>query len=216
MKSLVLLFLAACAASCNAPTTASSAPSGESKRPLVEQKIEVQRAKIEAAELELESARAQSDASISAARVDVQLAHAQLAAFREFDVATRTASATLDLRGAEDRAAEAAEELAQIQIMYDEQDLDDLTREYVISRGRRNAERAAARIEITKRELERLKEHTLRHEERSLELAAERAEASLAAAERAAEIERRGKQISLQELRNGLAELERELAGEKP
>ena len=74
------------------------------------------------------------------AQADVTMAEAKLATFREVDKPNRVAAQTLGLQTARDRAQEAADELAQVEIMYAEQDLNDMTREFVIQRERRAAD----------------------------------------------------------------------------
>jgi hypothetical protein len=175
-------------------------------------KAEVLRRKIEIAELELAAVGARHGAALVAARTELSLAEGDLATFREFDRPTRVGMATLDLRGTADRAQEAADELAQIQAMYDGQDLDDLTREYVIARGRRHAERTAQRSELEEQNLVRLTDRSLPAEELKLTLAVDRARAKVEDAERSHEVERRTKSLALDDLRYELAQVEKKLA----
>ncbi len=73
-------------------------------------------------------------------------------------------------------------ELAQIEIMYKDQNLDGLTAEFVVSRGRRNAERAAQRIEIQEFGFARFKNHELPQEEQGLSLPVEKAASAVCTA----------------------------------
>lgn len=168
--------------------------------------------KIEVAELELAAMAARHGAALTAARTELMLAEGDLATFRDFDRPTRVGLATLDLRGTTDRAQEAAEELAQIQAMYDDQDLDDVTREFVIARGRRQAERAAQRIEFEEQNLARLIDRSLPAEEVKLTLALDRARANVDDAARTHEVERRTKSLALDDLRYELVQLQKKLA----
>lgn len=175
-------------------------------------KAEVLQRKIEVAELELAAMGARHGAALAAARTELTLAEGDLATFREFDRPTRVGMATLDLRATSDRAQEAAEELAQIQAMYDDQDLDDVTREFVIARGRRLAERTAQRIELEQQNLTRLTDRSLPAEEVKLTLAVDRARAKVEDAERSHEVERRNKSLALDDLRYELAQLQKKPA----
>lgn len=179
-------------------------------------KADVLRAKIEVAELERAALAARQASSLTAARTELELAERELAAFRELDRPTRIGLAELELRATSDRAQEAADELAQIQAMYQEQDLDDVTREFVIARGRRHAERTAERIRLEEQRLARLSEHTLRAEEQKLVLAVDRARAALADQERMHEVERRKKGLELDDMRHELAQVEKKLAAKQP
>jgi hypothetical protein len=198
-----------CAANPAAPDQAAS-PEAEAEENA--RKVEVLKRKIELGELELAALAARQGPALVAARIELALAEGELTTFRDFDRPTRLGTAALDLRGTTDRAQEAADELAQIQVMYAEQDLDDLTAEFVVARGRRQAERAAERIKLEEQELARLTDRTLPAEEQKLALAVDRARAGVADTERSNEIERRNKELALDDLRFELAQLQKKLA----
>jgi hypothetical protein len=204
------LAFAGCASTAATPDEA-QAPQKEEDEDQARKASVLQR-KIEIAELELAALVARQGAALATARTELTLAESELETFREIDRTTRLGLATLDLRGATDRAQEAADELAQIQVMYEEQDLDDVTREFVINRGRRHAERMAERNALEERNLARLTEHTLPNEELKLALAVDRARAGLADAEQSNEVERRNKELALDDLRYELAQLQKKLA----
>jgi hypothetical protein len=203
------LALVGCAANPAAPDQAAS-PEAEAEENA--RKVEVLKRKIELGELELAALAARQGPALVAARTELALAEGELTTFRDFERPTRLGTAALDLRGTTDRAQEAADELAQIQVMYAEQDLDDLTAEFVVARGRRQAERAAERIKLEEQELARLTDRTLPAEEQKLALAVDRARAGVADAERSNEIERRNKELALDDLRFELAQLQKKLA----
>ncbi len=178
----------------------------------LEQKLEVARARLSLAQLETAAFEAKHEIRLRHAGAEIDMAQAKLAQFREADAPSRLASEQLSLRTAKDRAQEAVDELAQIEIMYDEQDLDDLTAEFVVSRGRRNAERAAARIEIQEAKLKTLEERELPQEQAGLELALDKKVTGLAEIEREDEIGRGNKAIAVTEAENTITKLEAELA----
>jgi len=217
--SILILPLASCATTVSGTVKAKSpeeaAPSSgdeQKKTDELGRKLELARARLEVAALESKAFDAKHETRVRHANVEVGMAEARLATFREADMPNRLATQTLSLQGTKDRAQEAADELAQIEIMYAEQDLDDQTREFVIQRGRRNAERAAKRIEIQEVEFLKLKERELPQEEQKLALALDKATSSLQAADREGEIGRQQKAISLKQTENEVHKLELELA----
>lgn len=220
-RSILILCLAGCA-STSAKTTPPS-PGGEAPREApqddegreldsLERKLAVAVARLDIARLEAESHEVDLGARVRHAEAELALAKARLARFQEADMPHRLASEKLDLQSAKDRAQEAADELAQIELMYKDQDLDDMTAEFVVSRGRRNAERAAARIVVMEAELTALEERELPEEADQLQLAVDKAMTALEAVEREGEIGKRNKQVSVKEAENAVADIEGELA----
>jgi hypothetical protein len=217
--------LLACFASC-ASTTMSEAAPVEAAADKDEESAEDKAKKVTAMESKLELARdrlamtkMQSMAFDEAhkirvrhANAEIELATAKLATFRDVDAPNKIAGEQLNLRSSKDRAQEAAEELEQIEIMYKDQDLDDRTAEFVVSRGRRNAERASARIAIMEASLAGLEQHELPAQRKQLELALDKASTALANINREGEIGVQGKAISVKEGEAEIAQLEGELA----
>jgi hypothetical protein len=181
-----------------------------------EHDLELARARLAVAELEAKAQVAQQEARLQQAKAELELMRAKLALFRDADRPNRLASERLDLQAAKDRAQEAADELAQIEIMYEDQDLDDLTAEFVVSRGRRAAERAQAQIQIREAQLLALEGGELQQQEQRLVLEVEKAESDLAKLELDGQIGRQKQAIAIQEARNAVEKLERELRQEHP
>ncbi len=214
------LLLPLCVACASAPSNEQAPQAKEKQSPeqakreldALERKLEVGRARVKKVALEQSYSEEQLGTRIRHARIEVEVAEAGLARFREVDAPQELASQKLDLRSAKDRAQEAADELKQIELMYKEQDLDDLTAEFVVSRGRRSAERAAARIAIQEGKLNALETRTHPQKQRQLELAIDKAKAGLKSTEQDGELGRQGKAIALQEAENEVARLEYELA----
>ena len=171
-------------------------------------KFEFASAKLEIAQLELEAHQEAHAAALRHAEAGVAMASERLTRHRDVDAPRRLAGEMLDLRAAKDRAQEAVDELKQIEIMYDEQDLDDMTAEFVVSRGRRNAERAEARIALQEAAFKALEERELPAQEASLGLDLQKAEAALATAVRKGEITRRNLQLAIDEATARLEGLE--------
>lgn len=131
--------------------------------------------KLEIARLEMEGAQIEQAQSLDHARTKLALAEAELANYAEVEMTNRLEGEQLSLQGAKDSAKDAEDELTQLEIMYLEQDLEEMTREYVISRGRRRAARAMGRIAIAEREMQALKDFELPSKRAKLEMAVERA-----------------------------------------
>jgi len=186
---------------------------GDSKREAEElaSKLKVAELKLEGARIELDSFQASHEVRVKHARAELQLAEAELAQFREVDRPARLAETELDLRSARDRAQEAAEELEQIEIMYEGQDLDDRTAEFVVSRGRRNAERAAQRIQIQEMLARGQADRELPREQSRLELAVSRAAAALADLELEGRVDAYQKRASVLEAEAEVARIRHDL-----
>lgn len=176
-----------------------------------EQKVTVAKGKLEIARLELEAFEAEHAIDLNHAQEEIDIAKAILADFEGVKAPARRASAELSMQGARDAAEEAHEELEQLAIMYDEQELHDMTKEFVIQRGKRRAVRADKRLSIQETELESLLEHELPLEQRKLKIALQKSEESLAELRRKGEIGRRGKQLGLIEAEAAVERAEREL-----
>src|SRR5439155_9456262 len=91
----------------------------------------------------------------------LELARRKLQHFQEHTAPTRVAQTELGLRGSEDGFKEAQEELAQLEMMYKDEQFADKTKEIVLERGRRRLERSQKDLEIRRRELADLKEKQL-------------------------------------------------------
>ena len=178
----------------------------------LEHELDVNRARVKLAHMEIKAFEASHANRMAFAEEELSFAEAALATFKDFDVPNRLEIEQLSLKASKDNAQEAAEELAQIEIMYKDQDLDDVTAEFVVSRGRRRAERAAARISIQERDLEKLQTRELPSEEAQLILAVKKAKEAVDAAKREGELEQHNKAISIKEAERAVVETEAELA----
>jgi len=173
-------------------------------------RLHIAELKLTQTQQENQSSLQSSNEAVRIAEEELAIAEGELLQFREFDSVRRREEAALSLRSSRDRAQEAAEELAQIELMYEDQDLDDRTAEFVVSRGRRNAERAQARIEIQEAQFRSLKERELPQEEQALELALDKARTALEKAELEGKIGLQKKAIAVDEARNALEKLQSE------
>jgi hypothetical protein len=96
--------------------------------------------------------------------------------------------------------------------MYEEQDLQDATKEFVISRGERRAAQAKASLAIQKLELEALKNHEVPRELRDLELQVTRKTSSVRKSESDAKAGRLQKEIAIMRVESEIADLKDQVA----
>ncbi len=195
-----------------APGCASAPPEPEPQPaatidPRTEHELEVTRALVQKAEMEARSFDVEASQRVSQAKAKLDMAKRELNDFLERAAPHRLAEARLRLQEAKDSAQEAAEELEQIELMYEGQDLDDRTAEFVVQRGRRHAERQAEWLKLEEQALVSLERHELPLDKMSLELAIQEAESEFAAAQREREIGQLEKKIAVLEAEGELAEL---------
>jgi hypothetical protein len=177
----------------------------------LEHKLVASQAKLEIAQLKAQGQELQHANQLAHAEAEVEMAQAKLDNSLGVELPGRRAKAELDLQGSRDSAQEAAEELAQLELMYQDQDLADMTREFVIGRGRRRAERAARRLELQESELQSLVDYELGLEQRHQELALRQAQEKLAKLRFDRELERRGQELEIREAEQALRQAQRAL-----
>ncbi|MFG0318917.1 MAG: hypothetical protein ACF8XB_16715 [Planctomycetota bacterium JB042] len=168
--------------------------------------------KLAQAKVDAEVSRLSALAGVEHAATELELAKARLEDFVELDAVHRRTKAELELRQVKDRATEAADELKQIELMYREQDLNDLTAEFVVARGRRNAERASARIDLQASEFDALVNHTLPLERKKLALDLDRKRFALEKAKLEAQSGELGREIALMKAREEVVRLREKIA----
>ena len=143
---------------------------------------------------------------------EIELTQAKLAQFVALDAPNRIAGAELKFQRAKDIAEEAQEELKQLEIMYKDQDLEDMTAEFVLNRGKRNAERRKRALAIEESELKSLRDHSIPQEQTSLELELAKKEKNLKKAELDAQIKLLQKEIAIRKVEAEIADMKEEMA----
>ncbi len=177
----------------------------------LERKLALAAMKLEQAQLEAEAGLIAAQASVRQSGEELAIAQGKMHQYREFDSKRGIEESRLALLGSKDRAEEAAEELAQIDLMYKDQDLDDRTAEFVIKRGRRNAERAAAHIQLEEMALAALTEHEVPREIRQHELTVSQKQIAVETAKRSLQSQLLKNQISIASAESEIAGLREEL-----
>jgi hypothetical protein len=170
-RSVLLLACAlvpACAATANAPTapTASESPSKKDDA----RAVAAAHDKVAIARLQLGIAEKNAATSRMRKEKELELARSELEQFEANDAPNRLAKAKLDLQRRRDALTEQKEELAQLEMMYEHEDLADKTREIVLQRGRRRVERAQDELAIEESESTALEAKTLPRERAKLVL----------------------------------------------
>lgn len=177
--------------------------------------LEIAEHKLRVAESSLELAQLSARTGVHFAERELEMARFERERFEAMDRPRRIAEKELQLQRARDRAQEAADELKQIELMYAEQDLDDKTAEFVVSRGRRAAERSARDLELQEQELKAFVSFELRKQADALGLAVERKEVELEKARRSADNDVLQRKIGVMEARARVEGLQESLAKKK-
>ncbi|MBU0616414.1 MAG: hypothetical protein KKI02_01720 [Planctomycetes bacterium] len=138
--------------------------------PKLERDMNAARHKLEKARLSLEHTKLHNAAALAKAEAELDVTMRKLQTFNEQTAPSQTAWGELGLRGAEDRYQEAQEELEQLELMYNEDEFADQTKEIVLERGRRRLQRSQRDLELRRIDFATLQERTLPIERREHEL----------------------------------------------
>jgi hypothetical protein len=171
------------------------------------------KARWERAKKDVTDQDADNAASLAKAEAEVAFAKQKMETFDQREAPTRTAKAKLDLQGAEDGAADAQDELTQLEMMYKNSEVGDGTKEMVLQRAKRGLERSKARLEIGRGELKTLIERTLPQERARLALDLAERERDLERAKRGAEKATFEKQLAVTAADGEVVRIGDELAG---
>jgi hypothetical protein len=125
------------------------------------------------AKLQLGLAERRAETSRARKQAELELARAELTQFDECDAPSQIAKTKLDLTRRRDALAEQQEELAQLEMLYEKQDLADKTREIVLQRGKRRVERAQEELAIAGRDAATLESRSLPRQRAKLALEVE-------------------------------------------
>lgn len=163
------------APACASPgrTDASAATAAHGASGDAERQLAASRDKLTLARMQAEIAAKKAEDARSRKERELELARAEIAQFDELDAPNRVAKAHLDLVRRQDALAEQQEELAQLEMMYEKEDLADKTREIVLQRGKRRVERAREELAIAERETQSLETRTIPRERGKLQLEAD-------------------------------------------
>lgn len=191
----------------------------EHKLARLQRDLESARLKAQKAEVELHFSDVAGEAAVAKAEADVRDATRDLSNFRQHVMQSRLGWAQLGLERSTDRAGEDQEELAQLEMMYADEQLEDRTKEIVLGRGQRRLERSQRDLELRQKDFTNLREHELPSQEKDLEQKLTNGQRSLEQARHNAvvgNIDKRIKHIealsAIEKIEFEIAELEREMA----
>jgi hypothetical protein len=131
------------------------------------------RDKLALARMQMELAQKKADEARLRKEHELELAKADIAQFDEFDAPSRVAKVHIELSRRKDMLFEQKEELAQLEMMYEKEDLADKTREIVLQRGKRRVDRAQEELAIAERDAQALETRTIPRDRNKLVFEAE-------------------------------------------
>ena len=177
------------------------------KRARLLRELAIAKEKVKKAGLALEHQQADDQAELTQKDTEHELAITKLEDFEQHDAPQQLDEAGLKLLRAEDWVKDSEEELAQLEMMYAEEDLADKTREIVLERSRRRLERARRDLALKRTALTNLEEHSLPRE--AAELRSQMAEKArlLENLRRALEAHRLEKHIELMKAQDEVARI---------
>ncbi|UCG32784.1 MAG: hypothetical protein JSU68_14095 [Phycisphaerales bacterium] len=181
------------------------------KRALLARQLAIAAEKVKKARLALAHQQAEDQDKIARKSTERELVETKLRDFEGHNAPQRIEEARLELRRAEDSVKDAEEELAQLEMMYAEEDLADKTREIVLERGRRRLERARRDLDLKRTALANLEEHDLPREAAELRAQAADKASELEGLQRASETNLLDKQIALMEAEAEVTRLQAEI-----
>ncbi|MBI1381850.1 MAG: hypothetical protein GC161_12275 [Planctomycetaceae bacterium] len=181
---LSLLLLGACASS-GGGRAGGDGPAAETKDDGTE--LSEAKAELRLAELQRESELAEAEAKLKFAAEDLEDARKELAAFTGAERGFEQQESQLGLDAARNRLTDAEAELGELEAMYAGDDFAEITKELVLSRGRRSLEMAQRGLALTEAKHTLLTSHTLPSKQRELEREVLEAELALAEAKRGLE-----------------------------
>ncbi|HEY3244227.1 MAG TPA: hypothetical protein VGM03_12845 [Phycisphaerae bacterium] len=182
------------------------------KRAKLERDAQIARLKLGQARTGSQNSEAQQQSAMTKANADLELSTRKLANFKEQTAPTRVARGELSLQRSQDGVKEAEEELAQLEMMYKDEQFAGQTKEIVLERGRRRLNRSRRDLEIQQTEFATLKEKTLPVEVGELELQVQDKQREIDRLKREAEATRIDKQIGILSAEAEVARLDQELS----
>jgi len=183
-----LLVSTACQ-SAGTPRSENAAPAGSGKAEDAEgaadktlkkeREVEYARLELEISKLSVAADTREAEAAVLEATQKLEAAKKDRDDFKGRDKPNKLADNQLDIDRAAWRMEESRQELGELEGMYKKEDFAELTKELVLSRGKKNLEFAQRSLEIAKKDQEGLTSHELPKRETELDQAVQRAEKGL-------------------------------------
>lgn len=206
---------ACCAAPAKAADAAGAADDAQQKLADLAEQSDLARMRLDRARIDAE--QQQMDAALAAdkARFDLDAAKKALDHFTQVEAPQKKAREELSLQQMVDAATEQEEELAQLEMMYKNDDLADKTKEIVLARTKRRLERVRTSLALQKQELNDLLTVQQPLQQDKLMQAVRDAEAALRRATVAAKTGQMDKTMAIHSQELEVQKLEREIAKAK-
>lgn len=176
-----------------------------------ERDLYIARARLEKQEAELNDKKTDVEMQRAQLQTRLERTEQEMRLFLDVNKPTRIAQSEFNLQGTENRIQEQAEELEQLERMYEADDLTEETEEIVIRRARRALARARQSFAWQKQHHQLFVEVTLPHEEQDLQVKLERARQDVAAFEAASRPDLRRMELELEKARVGFERQEKAL-----
>lgn len=144
-----------------------------------EHELEYARMELEIAKLGSAADDREAETSVKEATFKLETARKDQDNFLNLDEPTQVASNQLSLDRSRQSMEESRQELAELEAMYKQEDFAELTKELVLSRGRKRLEFSQRGYELAKKGQEDLLGHELPKKEKELAQAVEKAEKGL-------------------------------------
>ena len=197
---LALPLLVAAAGCATTTTTAAPKPNGgEAGKPAAakaedadeealkllkkQRELDYAQRELEISKLSCEADDRDADTAVKDATQKLEMARKDQDNFLSLDKPTQVAQSQLSLDRSQQSMEESRQELAELEAMYKQEDFAALTKELVLSRGRKRLEFSQRGYDLAKKGQEELLNHDLPKKERDFALAVEKAEKGLADAQ---------------------------------
>ena len=177
-----------------------------------ERQVNALERKLKIARLEVVEQRQGAELEQRKLRVALEIARARFEAFEDMEMPNRLEQSAVDLESSRNRYQDAVDELAQLEMMYKDSELEDRTAEIVLKRGRRQLDIARRRLELQKRSRDLLESHELPLKKRELEQKVEDGELALQSARRKARLAEVRKAVAVADLQDQLQALMDDIA----
>ena len=148
--------------------------------------LELANVRLQRAQMDAEQQQTESGLATTKAQLELRLAQKALDHYVKVEMPAKRSRGELDLTQGKDFLTEQEEELAQLELMYKNDDLGDKTKEIVLARSKRRLDRARQSIALQTKELDDLLTVQQPDQKEKLELAVKDKENDLHRAEFAA------------------------------
>ena len=176
-----------------------------------ERELAYARSELKIGRLGVEADEREARNAIEDAELKLQIAMKDRDNFKGVEKPLKLADSKLDFDRSAQRMKESEQELKELENMYKQEEMAELTKELVLQRGRANLEFAKRSLELQQQKMANVKDHELAKKEKEVDVAVERSEKALKEAR--AKKEKNGLESELKQTKaeHKIDELEAEL-----